>query len=68
MLTASIRVGLAHGNGMLFNDTITALMMKMAVVKEIDMITMLNRSMATAVAVLMIVIWMGFAIVFAHDI
>jgi len=41
--------------------------MKVTVVKKIDMIAMLDRGMAAVFAVLVIVILVGFAIVFTHN-
>lgn len=56
---ASFRILVTHGNHMLLDGTVSARMMKMPIVKIIGVAVMLDRSMSTASAVLMIVILMS---------
>lgn len=64
---AAVRVCCAHRDSVFFDDSVFALMMKMAVVEIIDVSVVPDRGVAAVFTVLVIVVRMGFAIVFTHN-
>lgn len=64
---AAVRVRCAHRDSVFFDDSVFALMMKMAVVEIIDVSVVPDRGVAAVFTVLVIVIRMGFAIMFTHN-
>lgn len=66
MLVTTVRIRVAHWNRMLFNNSVFTLMMEMSVMEIIDVIAMLDGGVPAIIAMLVVVIGVGFAIVFAH--
>lgn len=66
VILAIRRIRFAYWNDMLFHLSVFTLMMEVTVMKVIDVITMLNRSVSAVGSMLMIVIRVGLAGLFAH--